>query len=135
MYRTKLAPIAKPKAFTDPLVDLEVTKTSFAIYAKLDVEDMFAVFAIILKKTISNGVMTIATTADEAIEANKMLMKRSLFPSLPSFFSRLLICETGSSPIICVKYPIRHSLARTRSPADSSPAFCLPWLKMKSYVS
>ena len=40
---------------------------------------MFAVFAIILKKTISKGVITRDIIADEASEANKMFMKRSVF--------------------------------------------------------
>ena len=64
-----------------------MTKTSLAIYMKEDEELILAVLAIILKKTMSKGVMTTAIAALEAIVANSRLMKRYLFPS----FSTLLI--------------------------------------------
>ena len=67
--------MAKPSAFKLPL-GLSVTKTSLAIVAKLALEDMLAVFAIILKKTMSKGVKTRAIAADDAPVAIKTLMKR-----------------------------------------------------------
>ena len=85
-YLKKVAPIEIPRAFKEPFVR-QLTKTSFAIYMKEDDELIFAVLAIILKKTMSKGVMTTAIAALEAIVANSRLMKRYLFPS----FSTLLI--------------------------------------------
>ncbi len=76
----KVAAIASPTAFVVPIVCLFVTKISFAICMKDERDDMFAVFAIILKKTISKGVITMAITADEAAVASIILIKRCFCP-------------------------------------------------------
>ena len=75
-YRMKVAPIARPTAFRDPPVFRCLIKTSLAISKNDARDDMFAVLAIILKKTISNGVITTAIAIDEANVANSRLMNR-----------------------------------------------------------
>lgn len=72
-YLIKVAAIARPSALRDPVVLRYLTKTSFAMSIKVAREVIFAVFAIILKKTISNGVITSAIINDDVILANKTL--------------------------------------------------------------
>ena len=79
-YRMKVAPMARPRAFIDPIVCFWFTNTSFAICVKDDFDDILAVFAIILKKTISKGVRTRATAADEARDAISKFIKRLFEP-------------------------------------------------------
>ena len=76
VYLMKVATIANPKAFKEPFVLRYFAKTSFAISMNDALEDILAVFPIILKKTISNGVITRVITVDEAIVAKRMLMNR-----------------------------------------------------------
>ena len=77
VYLMKVATIANPKAFKEPFVLRYFTKTSFAISMKDALEDILAVFPIILKKTISKGVITRVITEDETNEAIKIFMKTS----------------------------------------------------------
>ena len=79
----------------DPLACLYVTNISLAISLNDAFELRFADLAIILKKTMSIGVMTRAMAAEETTDAKSTLMNR--------FFcgerSALFICETRLSSL------------------------------------
>ena len=95
MERMKVAPVAKARALMDPLACLWVTNISLAISPNEAFELILAVFAIILKNTMSTGVTTSAMAADETTDAMSTLMNRFLCEER----SALLICETKLSSL------------------------------------
>ena len=81
MYRTNVAPMENPRAFKVPCDERCATNTCLAICANEAEDDIFAVFPIILKKTISKGVITRVITEDDTNEAIKTFMKTSRLAS------------------------------------------------------
>ena len=72
----KVAPVANASALKDPRVWRCVMNTSLAISPNEARDVRFAVFPIILKKTMSSGVTNSAIAAEEATDAMSTLMNR-----------------------------------------------------------